>query len=189
MCDADELVTGLYLAGGAAVAPVKELFGAAVLEDDGGVDRRALGAIILADQGARRRLEAVVHPLVRAQVVSWLAATLTAARPPKLAIVEAALLVETGAFHDYDRLVVVTAPETARLARAIARGWPESRVRQVIRAQATDVERAVVADYLIVNDTDLAGLEQTAGELWASLLEDACLLAAGVPLPSRRPTL
>ncbi len=185
VCDADALVRELYRPGGAGAAAVERLFGRAVLAADGGVDRERLAAVALPDPVARRRLEAAVHPLVRAGVAAWLQG-LAQAGPPQVAVVEAALLVETGTFRDYDRLVVVAAPESTRLARAIAKGWAEARFRRVAAAQVADDAREVVADYLVRNDGGLEALAIAAAELWALLVEDARRLEEGATLPPRR---
>jgi dephospho-CoA kinase len=185
VCDADEIVGELYRPGGAGAGAVERLFGRAVLAEDGGVDRERLAAVALPDPQARRRLEAAVHPLVRAAVAAWLQG-LARAGPPRVAVVEAALLVETGTFADYDRLVVVAAPEATRLARAIAKGWPEARFRRVAAAQAADEAREAVADYVVRNDGGLPALAVAAGLLWALLVEDARRLEEGAPLPPRR---
>ena len=104
-------------------------------------------------------------------------------------MVEAALLVETGTFRDYDRLVIVAAPEAARLARAIAKGWSEARFRRVAAAQAADEAREAVADYVVRNEAGLPALAAAAERLWALLVEDACRLEEGAPLPPRRLTV
>ncbi|MDD5562534.1 MAG: dephospho-CoA kinase [Thermoanaerobaculaceae bacterium] len=188
-CDADAIVAELYRPGGAAVAAVARIFGAGVVAPDGGVDRGALAAAALADPAARQRLEAAVHPLVRARVAAWLEAAAAAATPPDVAVVEAALLVETGSFRDYDRLVAVAVPEPARVARALAKGWPEAKVRRIVAAQASDGERAAAADYVVRNDGEPEALAAAARRLWALLVEDAQRLRAGVPLPPRRITI
>ncbi|OYV94272.1 MAG: dephospho-CoA kinase [Acidobacteria bacterium 21-70-11] len=189
VCDADEIVGELYRPGGAGAKAVERLFGRAVLAENGGVDRERLAAVALPDPVARRRLEAAVHPLVRAGVAEWLRGLARAGPPPQVAVVEAALLVETGTFADYDRLVVVAAPEATRLARAVAKGWPEARFRRVAAAQAADEAREAVADYVVRNDAGLPALAAAAERLWALLVEDARRLEEGAPLPPRRLTI
>jgi dephospho-CoA kinase len=185
VCDADALVGELYRPGGAGAGAVERLFGRAVLAPDGGVDRERLAAVALTDPEARRRLEAAVHPLVRTAIATWLQG-LARAGPARVAVVEAALLVETGTFADYDRLVVVAAPAADRLARALAKGWPETRFLQVAAVQAADEAREGVADYLVRNDGGLAALAAAAERLWRLLVEDACYLDENAPLPPRR---
>ncbi len=186
VCDADDLVEALYRPGGGGARAVRELFGPAAVAPDGGVDRGALGAIVLADPAARRRLEAAVHPQVRARVAAWLDELQRADPSPGVAVVEAALLVETGAFHDYDRLIVVTAGLDARRARALAAGWGAERFERVIAAQLGDAERAAAADYVVRNDRGPEELAAAAATLWVLLAEDAARLAEGLPLPERR---
>ncbi len=182
--DADEVVAGLYEPGRGGARAVEALFGGDVLTPQGGVDRGALAAAVLADAEARRRLEQAVHPLVRAAVAAWI----DALGAPKggVAVVEAALLVETGSWRDYDRLVVVTAPLEVRRRRALAAGWSGSRFEGVAAAQASDAERAAVADYVVDNDGDRDALERAAEAVWSALREDVREQSAGRPLPPRR---
>lgn len=182
--DADKLVADLYRPGAAGATAVEALFGRSLLAANGGVDRPSLGSLVLADVAARRRLEAVIHPLVRTGIGDWLSGLLRDHRPPDVAVVEAALLVETGYRSEYDRLVVVIADEAARLARALARGWSETRFRSVAAAQTSDAAREAAADYVVPNDGDLDALECSASRLWPLLIEDANAVAAG-PLAPR----
>jgi dephospho-CoA kinase len=185
-CDADTVVEELYRPRRPGAVAVEELFGRRALASDGSVDRPALASLVLADAAARRRLEEAVHPLVRRTIGGWFAALERGAGPPAIALVEAALLVETGAYRDDDRLVVVTAPMAARRARALAAGWPAEMLAQVIAAQLDDPTREAVADYVVRNDGDLEALARAARELWSRLQEDAQLQAAGRALPARR---
>lgn len=179
--DADEVVASLYAAGAPGALAVADLFGADLLAADGSVDRGRLGALVLADSGRRRHLEEAVHPFVRGEIARWFAA-----RPPAtVAVLEAALLVETGSFRDYHRLIVVTAPLELRRRRALASGWPSEQFERTLAAQADDAARVAVADYVVVNDLDEDALEGKAGRLWTWLVGDARALGDGRPLPPR----
>ncbi|HVN76872.1 MAG TPA: dephospho-CoA kinase [Thermoanaerobaculaceae bacterium] len=186
VCDADALVAELYRPNGPGARAVLEVFGTAVIAADGSVDRKALGDLVLADAVRLRRLEAAIHPQVRARVASWYEGLRRRETPPDVAVVEAALLVETGASEEYDRLVVVTAPETARRQRALAAGWRPERLDAVIAAQLTDPERAAAADYVVANERAPGDLAAAAATLWVLLTEDAARLAEGLPLLDRR---
>jgi dephospho-CoA kinase len=186
LCDADVVVEELYRPGRPGAAAVAELFGREALDAGGGVDRTTLARLVLADPAARRRLEGAIHPLVRKAMEGWFAALARGTAPPAVAVVEAALLVETGAYRDHDRLVVVAAPQAARRAWALAAGWPEQKYAQVVAAQLDDDAREAVADYVVRNDGDLVVLGNRARGLWALLEEDARLRAAGKPLRARR---
>jgi len=184
--DADAVVRRLYLPGGGGSRIVAELFGESVLTAAGGVDHASLAAAVLTDPEARRRLEQAVHPLVRAEIDVWIGALADLEDPPCMAVVEAALLVETGSYRSYDRLVVVTAATALRRARSLAAGWPEATLDRVLAAQTDDTSRESVADYVVRNDGTVGALRAAVGELWLALRADAALVAAGRPLPQRR---
>jgi dephospho-CoA kinase len=183
--DADALVEGLYRRGGAAVDAVVERFGEEVRGADGGVDRRHLAGLVLGDRDARRRLEEVVHPLVRVEVRSWFERLAGREAPPVVAVVEAALLVETGTWHAYHRLVVVEAELSHRRSRALEAGWEADAFARMVAAQTGDASRRAAASYLIRNDGSPEQLAQAVARLWTELLEDARALHAGRPLPTR----
>ncbi len=189
VCDADVVVEELYRPGRPGALAVQELFGNGALTGDGGVDRGALARLVLTDAGARRRLEQAVHPLVRRAVDGWFSALAHGSALPGVAVVEAALLVETGAYREQNRLVVVSAPYEVRRERALAAGWSATRFAQVVAAQLDDAAREAVADYVVRNDHGLDALARAARKLWTMLQEDALLLATGKSLPPRRTIL
>jgi len=181
--DADQVVAALYHPGGAGTAAVVAEFGSGILAADGRVDRARLAARVLADPAARRRLEQLVHPLVQEEVAVWFEGLAASPAPPVVAVVEAALLVETGSWRVYHRLVVVEAPLPQRRQRALAAGWRGETFDAVVAAQATDEARRAVAHYLVVNDGSEEVLRDKARRLWCALLADAERLHAGTPLP------
>jgi dephospho-CoA kinase len=185
--DADELVAALYGRDAAGTRLVRELFGAEMVDATGAVERGRLGALVLRDPARRRRLEEAIHPLVRAEIARWFEHLEHRDAPPEVAVLEAALLVETGSWRDYHRLVVVTAPVEVRRARALAAGWPADAIERVFEAQASDAEREAVADYLVVNGGDSENLVAAADRLWAALGRDAALLASAEPGSFGRP--
>ena len=184
--DADVVVARTYLPGRPGAAVVAKLFGERMLTAAGGVDRAALGAIVLTDAGARRRLEQVIHPIVRAEIEAWLAKLASSEKPPLVAMVEAALLVETGAYRDYHRLVTVSADVELRRARALAAGWNDVVLAGVLAAQLDDRGREAAADYVIRNDEGAIELCADVDRVWRDLRRDWELLQAGKPLPRRR---
>jgi dephospho-CoA kinase len=184
--DADAVVRRLYLPGGPGARAASELFGERVLTAAGGVDHAALAAVAFADLDSRRRLEEAIHPLVRADIDAWLAGLAVLDPPPAVAVVEAALLVETGSYRAYDRLVTVSAPAALRRARALASGWGAAAFDRVVAAQVDDAAREAVADYVVRNDEGASALRAAVGELWFALRADAALLAAGRPLIRNR---
>ena len=165
--DADAAVHGLYRAGGEGAAAVAELFGQEALDAMGGVDREALAARVLGDVPARLRLEAAIHPLVRFLVAEWLESL----HNEPVAVVEAALLVETGSYRDYDVLMVVWCRQHQQLNRAIARGLPAERARGLIDAQMLLDEKKDVADVVIDNRGKPEDLAQEVDRAWIQVLK------------------
>lgn len=178
--DADQVVEALYRPGGAGAIAVEREFGDGVLSPEGAVNRRALAERVLSDPQARRRLEALVHPLVQSEVASWLEAR--AGTPTPVAVVEAALLVETESWRHYHRLVVVEAPLHLRRQRALSAGWSEAAFAAVVAAQLDDAARRAVASYVLRNDGDGTVLRARVARLWQLLLADRQRWAAGQPL-------
>jgi dephospho-CoA kinase len=134
--------------GGEALAQIRAVFGDAVMQADGTLDRAVLRRRVFADSAARRQLEAILHPRIR-QAVERTLATLTA--PYVLVVIP--LLVETGGYRDLlDRVLVVDCPEDVQIARVMARsGLTRDEVTAVLAAQAGRAERLAVADDVIVN--------------------------------------
>jgi dephospho-CoA kinase len=167
--DADQLAREVVEPGTPGLAQVVAAFGPDVLGPDGRLDRKALAARVFSDGAALARLNAIVHPLVAER-----GAELVAEAPVDAVVVhDVPLLVENGLEDAYDLVVVVDAPEEARLARLAARGLTEEDARARMAAQASSEERLAAADYLVVNDGDLVDLRVRVDELWRNLLADA----------------
>jgi dephospho-CoA kinase len=169
--DADREVHRLYRPGAAGTTVVARLFGDGVLASDGGVDRAALSRQVFADAGALARLNAAVHPLVRAAVEDWVGGLAGSADPPPVAVVEAALLVESEGRGAYDLLVVVWCPAWQQLARAVARGMSEERARAVLAAQLSIDAMRAAADVVIDNSGPPAALAAEVDRAWCEVLE------------------
>jgi dephospho-CoA kinase len=170
--DADAAVHGLYRAGGEGAAAVAELFGREMVDTMSGVDREALAARVLGNDRARLQLEAAIHPLVRRQVSEWLESL----HNEPVAVVEAALLVETGSYRDYDVLMVAWCQPKQQLERAVTRGLPAERARGLINAQLPLDEKKEVADVVVDNRGNLEDLAQEVDRAWTQILR---LCAAG----------
>ena len=167
--DADATVHELYEPGGAGAAEVAELFGAAVLDAEGGVVRATLSEMVLGNSAARLRLESAIHPLVRRAVERWLMSI--GDRP--VAVVEAALLAETGYHTEYDVLMVVWCDQHQQLQRALERGVSAERARGLINAQLPIAEKKELADVLVDNRGDLEDLSKEVDRAW-SLVHRLC---------------
>jgi len=165
--DADALAREVVDRGTAGLAEVVAAFGDGVLDASGALDRPALGRIVFADPDARERLEAIVHPRVRART-----AEIIAAAPEDAVIVnDVPLLVEAGLAGGYDLVIVVEAAESVRVGRLTAdRGMAEADARARIGSQTTDEQRRAVADVLIVNDGTREELDVQVDALWKDRL-------------------
>jgi len=178
--DADEVSRRCVEPGGPGLREVVSRFGPGVLAEDGTLDRAALAAIVFADETARRDLEGILHPCIRAGIDRDLDTLRALPQPPALVIVEHPLLVETGGHTRVDAVVVVQAPSEVRVARLVAdRGMSAEAVRSRMAAQADDAARRSVADHLVDNDADLEALRARARELLDRLLVEAA--AGGAP--------
>jgi dephospho-CoA kinase len=168
--DSDRLAREVVEPGTDGLREVVEEFGPEVLGQDGGLDRPALGRLVFGDEAARRRLEAIVHPRVRAR-----SAELIAAAPPDAVVVnDIPLLVESGIGAGFDLVVVVLASEQTRLRRlAQARGMTAEEARARMAAQATDEQRRAAADVVLENDGSREDLLAAVDRLWYERLRPA----------------
>lgn len=153
--DADTISHALTASGGAALASIVETFGRQVITTDGALDRSTLRERVFADPDARRQLEGILHPMIRACMQSELAAD-----PGPYVVLAIPLLVETGQTDMADRVLVVDAPEALCIDRVGRRsGLSPEQVRRIMASQANRVERLAVADDVIDNTGDLTDLE------------------------------
>jgi dephospho-CoA kinase len=165
--DADRIAREVVEPGTPGLAAVVAAFGDDVLGPDGGLDRPALAAVVFADPEARARLDGIVHPLVRAR-----AAELAAAAPPDAVLVhDIPLLVETGQAGRYDLVLVVQADLGTRVARLVRRGMTEADARARIAAQATDEQRAAVADVVLDNSGTREELAAQVDRFWTEKVQ------------------
>ncbi|MCB9759045.1 MAG: dephospho-CoA kinase [Alphaproteobacteria bacterium] len=166
--DADAVSREIVAPGQPALAEIAARFGPGVLQPDGALDRKALGAIVMQDAAQRRRLEAITHPRIRQEIEARLTGLEKAGAA--VAVVEAALMVETGSYALYDRLLVVTCAPERQLDRLMAReGFEEARARQWIASQLPLSEKEALADAVIRNDDDIDALEDATLAAWGSL--------------------
>jgi dephospho-CoA kinase len=168
--DSDVLAREVVAKGTDGLAEVVEAFGNGVLTAEGELNRPALGRIVFSDAEARRRLEAITHPRVRAR-----AAEIEAQAPADAIVVhDIPLLVETGQADKFDVVLVVDVPVEVQLDRLTSqRGMTEAEATQRIASQASRDERLAVADLVVDNSGTLADLDRRLDEIWATLLTRA----------------
>ena len=169
--DADVAAREVVEPGQPALARIAERFGAGMLLADGRLDRRQLRERVFADAQARRDLEAITHPAIRARVKAQ-----AQAAPGPYAVVAVPLLAEAGraAYPWMARVLVVDAPESLQHARLMRRaGVDEALAARMIAAQASRTVRLAIADDVILNDGDPAHLDTAVAALHARYLAAA----------------
>jgi dephospho-CoA kinase len=170
--DADELARLVVQPGTSGYDEVVGAFGPRVVGPDGELDRAALGALVFADEAARRRLEAIVHPQVR-RLAAEREAAAAAADPAAVVVHDIPLLVETGQADSFGVVVVVAAPASLRVDRLVRlRGMPEADARARVAAQASDEEREAAADVVLDGTGSDDGLRAQVDALWQRLVEE-----------------
>ena len=170
--DADDLAREVVAPGTTGLAEIVKSFGPEVLRPDGALDRKRLGTIVFSDPLQRRALEAVVHPLVRAAWLARLDALKTGTA--SLIVYVVPLLFESKfVFPEIEQIVLVTAPEAARIARITARdSISEDQARARIAAQLPDDEKRRGSHFVIENDGSLEHLEHRAKKVFDALCEE-----------------
>ena len=166
--DADVLAREVVEPGTPGLAAIAEHFGSSVLNEDGTLNRPALGAIIFADPEQREKLNAITHPAV------WRRARelFDAAAADEVVVYDVPLLVEgaKGRQLDFDLIVVVDASAETRLHRLVElRGLTRDEAQHRLNSQASDAERLAVADVVIDNNGTIDETLLAVDKLWESL--------------------
>jgi dephospho-CoA kinase len=165
--DTDEIAHELTGPAGAALAAIRAEFGPDYIAADGTLDRARMRRLVFSDAEARKRLEGILHPLIRQES----RARIAAARQPYVILV-VPLLLETGAYRDLiKRVLVVDCDEAQQIARATRRsGLSAAEVRAIMTAQVAGPARLAAADDVLRNDADLKRLRRDAEALHAKYL-------------------
>jgi dephospho-CoA kinase len=175
--DTDLLAREVVQPGHPALERIAAEFGAQVLDTDGALDRGRLRDIVFGDTPRRRRLEALLHPAIVAEMDRR---AVTSTAPYVLLVIP--LLVETGFERQVDRVLVVDCPEAVQIERLMARdGESAAGARRMLAAQAPRRARLTAADDIIDN----AGTREAVRAAVAALHEQYLRLADGAGLPNR----
>lgn len=166
LIDADVLAREVVARGTPGLEAVVAEFGDGLLTPDGDLDRAAMGALVFADAEARKRLEAIVHPLVFERIVE-----LESQAPDDAVVVhDIPLLAESGRADTFDAVLVVHAPAELQIARMTGdRGWTREEAEARIAAQASSAERLAVATHVIDNTGTPEALRGRVEAVYASL--------------------
>jgi dephospho-CoA kinase len=167
--DADEAARAVVEPGKPALAEVLKRFGSGVFAENGELDRRTLRDLIFKDPGSRRDLEAILHPLIRADMER----SVDLAVGPYV-VMAIPLLVENGSSARVDRILVVDVDEAVQLQRVMARdGGTEEQARAILASQASRSARLAAADDVLLNTGTVADLRQAVDQLHESYLRVA----------------
>jgi dephospho-CoA kinase len=170
--DADDTAREVVEPGSPALREVAAKFGSEFLESDGTLNRVKLGALVFADSAQRLALNSILHPYIIAaqdkRLRDW-----EGADPRGIAVVDAALMIESGGYKRFDKLIVVHCRPEVQLERAMIRNKlsrPDVEAR--IAAQMSQEEKMKFADYLIDTSEGFEATRRTTGEVYAKLRED-----------------
>jgi len=147
--DTDAISRGLTLASGAAMPAIAQAFGAGFVTSEGALDRERMRALAFSDASAKRRLEAILHPLITAEALAQADAASSA-----LVVFDVPLLVESGRWRArVARVLVIDCSAETQMARVLQRpGWTRERVEGALAAQTTRQARRAAADAVLLND-------------------------------------
>lgn len=166
--DADKLVAELYEPGRAGHAALVATYGEQILRDDQTIDRVKLANIAFAHPDEAKKLNALIHPIVR-QYTAELIENYARTHDEGIVVVEATLLLEDGGDKRWDRIVIVDVDPDVQIARGIARGLTREEVTRRIANQMSRDTRLSYAHYVIDNSGDRAQLEREVRRVWDAL--------------------
>jgi len=160
--DTDAIAHELTGPGGAAIAQVRRLFGDGMVDATGAMDRKRMRDLVFADAEKKLRLEALLHPMIRAESERRIAAA-----PGPYVVHVVPLLVESPGYRGrVGRVLVVDCPEALQVARVRQRsGLPEEQVRSIIASQIQRERRLAAADDVIDNSGSIAAMQQEVRRL------------------------
>ncbi len=170
--DSDTIARDLVKPGSEALSEIALALGAGVLTGEGALDRARVGRIVFGDEAKRRRLEEILHPRIQAEQDRWMDGVEAGGSP--LAVVEAALMVESGGWKRFDLLVVVDCGKDQQIGRLMKRsGMGEEEARARLESQMPLSEKVKYADRTLDNRGSLEDLGARAEELARWLREKA----------------
>jgi dephospho-CoA kinase len=182
--DADETAREVVAPESGALRDLVAAFGPEVLQSDGKLDRARLGALVFADATERARLNSILHPYIIAKQDEHLREW-ERAEPDGIAVVDAALMIESGGYQRFDKLIVVHCRAEVQLQRLMARdGLSRAEAEQRIAAQMPQEEKKKFADYLIDTSDGFDSARARAVEVYEELSAGSVSERAGASPPS-----
>jgi dephospho-CoA kinase len=174
LVDTDAIAHELTAPGGAALPEIRRQFGEGIIDASGAMDRTRMRERVFSDAQAKQRLEALLHPMIRAESERRIAAAFAARRAPYVVHV-VPLLVESPDYRArVGRVLVVDCPEALQVSRVRQRsGLPEDEIKRIIASQIQRVSRLAAADDVIDNSGSISALQQQVRELHEKYLAQA----------------
>jgi len=164
--DSDTISHQLTQSGGGAIAAIRAAFGDGYIDASGALDRPRMRQLVFSDPAAKQRLEGILHPLIRAQMLAQAQNTDHPAGTSPYVLLVVPLLFEAGYHKLVQRALVVNCAEATQIARAMRRsGLGEQEVRAIMAQQIPRAERLRCADDIIQNDGDMESLRQQVERL------------------------
>ena len=169
LISADQLGHAALAPGGEAVAAVLKEFGGGILDEKGAIDRRKLAAEVFDKPGRLEVLSSLVHPVVIRREEEWIARA-AETDPHGIAVVEAAILIETGSWKRFERLILATCPLETQVERAVKRdGITREQALQRIARQMPLEEKRKFAHYVIDTSDTRENTDRQTVEVFRSL--------------------
>jgi dephospho-CoA kinase len=169
--DSDAVAHQVIEPGRPAYVDIIDHFGRDILNEDGSINRAALGAIVFSDKIARERLNAIVHPRVYEAQVEWFERT-RRRNPAAIAVVDAALMIETGSYRRFDKIIVVYCDPELQLQRLTERnGFTREQAQTRISAQMPSEEKLKYADYSIDTSNGFEDTRRQVEKIYEELRE------------------
>ena len=167
--DADQVARDVVEPGTAGLQRVVDEFGESILKTDQSLDRAKLGSIVFADEEKRLKLNSIIHPLVFEVQDAWLKDR-ERENPDRIAIVDAALMIESGGYRRFERLIVVWCERALQLQRLMARdGLTAEDAERRIASQMSQDEKKSYADYLIDTSGSFDTTRRQVADVFAEL--------------------
>ena len=178
--DVDGVAREIVRPGSPVLAEIERAFGGEYLLADGGLDRRKLGRKVFSDPAALELLNSITHPALARKVSEWIAELGASEEPPPVAVIDAAVLFESGLAELAHVVVVVAASERVQAERIAARdGIRAEEALARVRAQTPVEEMLKRADFVIRTDCSLEQIEAQVDKVWRTLLSDRGVLSDG----------
>lgn len=174
LIDADAISRQLMQPGQEVLAETVRVFGPGILTPTGELDRAALASLVFSDEDARAKLNAIVHPAVRAEAARQRQAAVREVGESAVIVEDIPLLAETGQVADFDGVIVVETELQERLRRLVqVRGMSEADARARIKAQASDDQRRAIATWIIDNSGSEERTAAQVREVFANITADS----------------